>query len=171
MFRTPLNLSYLKRTLRPLYGWAQATPKSQFIDPAWDRSVDIYPGMCLMKTVGENVTLVDGTGDPYGLAAFFMAPVLGIDEITEQGINAVGVWALGPDAEFEVLSPAFNASLSWTEPTDGTITLVHAYASGAHRGQLCPAGTGSATTKPIARLIKVNSSTKITIGGLQARTA
>lgn len=143
-----------------------------YIDPAWTRTVDIYPGMCLMKTVGENVTLVDGTGDPAGLAAFFMAPTLGIDEITEQGINVAAMWVLGPDAEFEVLAPAFNDSLStWVEPTDGTTLLVHAYASGANRGRLCPAGTSLATTKPIARLIKVNSSTKITIGGLLGRVA
>lgn len=171
MFRTTLNASYLKRTIRPLYGWTQSTPASQFVDPAWDRSVDIYPGMCLMKTVGENVTLVDGTGDPYGLAAFFMAPVLGIDEITEQGINAVAVWKLGPDAEFEILAPAFDSTATWTEPTNGTTLLVHAVTTGSKRGQLCPAGATNASTKPIARLIKINSSTKITVGGLQARTA
>jgi hypothetical protein len=170
MLRVPLNKSYIKRTIRPLYGWTQSTPKSQFIDPAWDSSIPIYPGMCLMKTVGENVTLVDGTGDPYGLSAFYMGGD-GIDEITEQGINAVAVWALGPDAEFEILAPAFDETITWTEPTNGTTVLVHAYASTAKRGKLCPAGTANATTKPIARLIKVNSATKITIGGLQARTA
>lgn len=170
MLRVPLAKSYIKRTIRPLYGWTQATPKSQFLDPAWDNSVAIYPGMALMKTVGENVSLLDATGIPYGLSAFYEGGE-GIFEISEQGVNAAAVWVLGPDAEFEVLAPAFNELLSWTEPTNGTITLVHAYTSGANRGRLCPAGTSGASTVPVARLIKVASSSKIVIGGLQGRTA
>jgi hypothetical protein len=34
---------------------------------------------------------------------------------------------------------------------------------------LVPAGAANASTAPIARLIKVNSATKITIGGLAGR--
>jgi hypothetical protein len=165
MLRVPLNKAHLKRTLRPKYGFTQATPKSQFLDPAWDYSVPIFPGMAFMKTVGENTTLVDATGHPYGLCGAYIGGD-GIDEITEQGVNSLGVWVLGPDSEFEVLAPAFDETLSWTEPTDGTIKLVHAYASTANRGKLCPAGTANATTRPVARLIKVNSATMITIGGL-----
>jgi hypothetical protein len=171
MLRTPIGLSYIKRTIRPLYGWAQATPKAQFVDPAWDKSVDIFPGMCLMKTVGDSVSLLNAVGVPYGLSAFYMAPVYGIDEITEQGVNACAVWVLGPDAEFEILAPAFDTSVSWAEPTDGTLQLVSAYTSGAKRGQLCPAGTSGAASVPIARLIKVSSATKIVVGGLQGRSA
>ncbi len=65
-----------------------------------------------------------------------------------------------------MLAPAFNEELSWTDPGDGTNPLVHAYTAGAERGRLCPAGTAGATTKPVARLVKVNSATKITIAGL-----
>jgi hypothetical protein len=166
MLRVPLNKSYIKRTIRPLYGWTQATPKSQFIDPAWNSAVDIFPGMVMMKTVGESVSLIDGTGKPMGLAAFYMAPVYGIDEITEQGVNAAAVWVLDPDAEFEVLDPAFDSTLSWVEPTDGTTLLIGAYTSGAKRGRLCPMGTSGATAKAVAKLIKVNSATKITVGGI-----
>lgn len=165
MLRVPLNKAYLKRTIRPKYAWTQATPKSMFLDPAWDSSVPIYPGMALMKTVGENIVPVDATGHPYGLSAFYEGGD-GILEISEQGVNACAVWVLGPDAEFEVLAPAFDETLSWAEPVNGTITLVHAYASTAKRGKLCPAGTANATTRPVARLLKVNSSTMITIGGL-----
>lgn len=165
MIRVPLNKSYLKRTIRPLYAFTQATPKSVFLDPAWDNSVPIFPGMALMKTVGENVVPVDATGHPYGLSAFYEGGD-GIFEISEQGVNAAAAWVLSPDAEFEILAPAFDETLSWVEPVNGTIALVHAYASTANRGKLCPAGTANATTRPVARLIKVNSSTKITIGGL-----
>jgi hypothetical protein len=167
MLRTPLAQAYIKRTIRPNYAWTQATPKSVFVDPAWNRSVDIFPGMALMKTTGENVTLLDGTGHPYGLAAFYMAPVYGIDEITEQGINAAAVWVLGPDAEFEILDPAFDSTLSWVEPVNGTLSLVYASTAGANRGKLVPSGATNASTRPVARLLKVVSSTKIIVGGLQ----
>jgi hypothetical protein len=43
---------------------------------------------------------------------------------------------------------------------------VHASTTGANRGKLVPAGAANATARPVARLIKVNSATKITIGGL-----
>lgn len=167
MLRVPLNLSYVKSTLRPLYAFAQATPASVFIDPAWDKSVDIYPGMVLMKTAGENVTLINATGVPYGLAGFYMAPAYGIDQVTEQGVNAAAAWVLGgPDAQFEVLAPAFDTTATWTEPGDGTLPLVYAQTAGANRGKLVPVGTSGASSRPVARLLKVESTTSIIIGGL-----
>jgi hypothetical protein len=164
MIKVPLALAYIKRSLRPLYANTQATPKSVFLDPAWDKSVDIYPGMATVKQTGQQVTLVSGAGDKlYGLANFYEAPVLGIKEITDQGINATSVWVLGPDAEFIVDAPAFDASQTWT---DGV--LVTAIASGAKRGQLAPVGgTGTLLTQAFARVLSVNSPTSITIGGLQ----
>lgn len=170
MLRVPLAKAYIKRTIRPLYGWTQSTPKSQFLDPAWDGSVPIFPGMALMKTVGDSVTLVNAVGDPAGLSAFYEGGE-NIFEISEQGVNACAMWVLEADAEFEVLAPAFDDALAWAEPADGTTVLVHAYGGTAKRGRLCPAGTAGATAKPIARLVKVVSPTKIVIGGLQARTA
>jgi len=41
---------------------------------------------------------------------------------------------LAPDAEFEVLSPAFDTGASWVDPGDGTKALVHAYVDGVRRG-------------------------------------
>lgn len=172
MLRTPLDKSYIKRTIQPLYAATQATPKSGFLDPAWDRSVDIYPGMALQRSGGDLVTLLGGN-TPYALSAFYAAPVLGIDEIKFQGVNACAYWVLDPDAEFQIESPAFDSTVTWTDPTDGTTTLVSAYKTGAKRGQLCPLySTGTtvttgAATSPIARLLKVVSATKIIVGGLQ----
>lgn len=162
MLRTRLAKAYIKRTIRPLYGWTQATPKSVFLDPLWDRSVPVWPGMVFMKTVGENVTLADGTGHPYGLGALYVGGD-GIDEVLDAGINAFAVWVLGPDAEFEILAPAFDTTAAFVEATDGTETLLYAVASGANRGKLTTVAAG----RPVARLLKVNSPTKITIGGLQ----
>jgi hypothetical protein len=166
MLRTRLAKAHIKRTFRPLYGWTQMTPKSVFLDPAWDRSVDVFPGMVMMRTAGEQVSVVNATGVPYGLSALYVGGD-GIDEPLEAGINAFAVWVFAPDAEAEVLAPAFDDTATWTDPGDGTEVLVHAQTAGANRGKLVPAGTAGASTAPIARLLKVNSATKITIGGLR----
>jgi hypothetical protein len=160
--------SYIKRTIRPLYGWTQSTPKSCFLDPAWDRSVNIWPGMVFMKTAGENVTLLNGTGVPYGLGALYVGGD-GIDEPLDSGINTFATWVLDPDAEFEILAPAFDTTLTWAEVGDGTETLIYGQTTGASRGKLVVAGTSGASAQPVARLLKVNSPTKITIGGLRQK--
>lgn len=168
MLRTRLARAYIKRTIRPLYAFTQATPKSCFLDEAWDRSVDIFPGMVMMKTLGENVTLIGGATSkvPYGLSALYVGGD-GIDEPLDAGINAFAVWVLAPDAEFEILAPAFDDTLTWTEAGDGTEALVYAQTTGATRGKLVPSGTTGASTQPVCRLLKVNSPTKITVGGLR----
>lgn len=174
-----INNAYVKRNIRPLYDNTQATPKSLFLDPAWDSSVDIIPGMVVMKTLGDNVTVLNGTGVAYGLAGIFEAPSIGITEVTNQGINAFPVWVLGPDAEFQIINSigkAFDDSVTWTDPGDGTLAIVTAYTAGAKRGQLVPVGTSSAGgntvgTTPVARLLRVDSASSITIGGLAGRVA
>jgi hypothetical protein len=168
MLRVPLSKAWIKRTIRLNYGFTQTTPKSQMLDPLWDRSIAIWPGMCAMKTAGEKVTLINATGTPMGLFAEYIGGD-GIDEPLLRGINATAVWVMGTDAELEVLAPAFDTGASWVDPGDGTALLVHAYVDGTRRGQLTPAGTtgrGTLTTRPVARLIKVDSASKIIVGGL-----
>ena len=166
MLRVPLAKAYLKRTLKLLYGFNQTTPKSQYLDPAWDRSVPIFPGMVAMATAGDKVTLINATvgADPIGLFGVYIGGD-GIDEPLESGVNAVPVWVMNNDAEFEVLAPAFDAALSWADPSDGTTLLVCAQTAGATRGKLVPLGTAGAS-RPVARLIRVDSANKIVIGGL-----
>lgn len=175
MLRTSLPLNYIKRTFRPLYGWTQATPKSGFLDPTWNRSVAIFPGMVVTKTAGNNYTLIGSAThspasaqQPAGFIAQFVGGN-GVDELLEAGINAIGVWQLGPDAEFEVLAPAFDPTQNWAEAADGTDTLIYASVSGANQGQLVPSGGTNAGTVPVARLIQVESPSSIIIGGLVTR--
>lgn len=170
MLRTTLQLAYLKRTIRPLYGWTQATPKAGFLDPAWDRSVNIWPGMALMKTVGNNYSLINGTGAIHGLCGLYIGGD-GIDEVLEQGVNAIAVWVMDPDAEFQILAPAFDTAQTWTDPGTGVETFVSASTTGANRGKLVPAGASNAATIPVGRLISVDSLTQITIGGLPGRAS
>lgn len=208
MLRVKLNQSYLKRTIRPNYGWTQATPKSGFLDPAWNRSVPIWPGMCFMKTSGysgylnpyqqfgstqggPNYTLINATGEPAGLVGNYIGGD-GIDELLDDGISALAIWTLDPDAEFEILAPAFDASLTWTDAGNGVDTLVYArtanlgnavglnglggpIAEGAYtgtyglQGQLVTSADANASAQPVARLISVNSNISITVGGLIPR--
>ena len=182
MFRTNLATNYLKRTFRPLYGWTQATPKSGYLDPAWDRSVALYPGFALTKTVGNNYVPL-GTANSSGAktdqtCAGFLGQWVGgagIDELLESGVNALSVWTLGPDAEFEVLAPAFDAVTGGDWATadaagnDGVDTLIYAYVDTVP-GQLALAAgsAGTISVHPVARLIQVESTNSIIIAGLRA---
>lgn len=174
MLQVPLSKAHIKRTIRPLYAHTQATPKAVFLDPEYDRPVPVWPGMAFQRAGGDLVTLIDGTGYPAGLIAEFIGGD-GIDEVDFRGINATAIWVLGPDSEFEVLAPAFDAEATWTDPVDGTGLLVHAWASGDDRGKLAPEGATKGghtlTTRPVARLIKVVSDSKIVVGGLVGTTA
>lgn len=175
MLRTTLDKAYLKRTIRPLYGWSQATPVHTYLDPNWDRSVNIWPGMAMKFSTsgshaadGEQVTLVAASGDfCYGLSALYIGGD-GIDEVADQGVNSMALWVMGPDAQFEVLAPAFDTALSWT--TASGPVLISAYTSAAGtslQGKLAIAGTSNTLTAPLARLIRVESTSKLLIGGLQ----
>lgn len=164
MLRVPLAKSYITRPLKPLYGWTQTTPKGLMLDPAWDRSVDIWPGMVAMKTTGDLVTLVNATGVPYGLFGNYIGGD-GVDELLDVNLNACAVWVLEADAEFIVQAPSFDDTLSWVDPGNGTFALVSAYVSGTNRGKLCPTGTLH-SSRAIAKLLRVDSPTQIVIGGL-----
>lgn len=180
MIRTYLSNDYIKRTIRPLYSWTQATPKPCFLDPGWTRAVPAWPGMVYVRTGGDLVALGGATTGQmggktmasagsqigYGLGGLYVGGD-GIDELLFAGINAFAVWVLGPDSEFEILAPAFDATQSWTDPTDGSgSALVYFSTAGSNQGMLVPQGAANQSTYPIARLLKVNSSTKLTIGGL-----
>ena len=176
MLRTSLPLNYIKRTFRPLYGWTQATPKRGFLDPSWGRSVAIFPGMVVTKTTGNNYTLIGSASNATKanqVAAGFIGQFVGgngVDELLEAGINAIAVWVLTPDAEFEVLAPAFDPTQAWAEAGDGTDTLVYASTGGSNQGQLVLSSDPNASGKPVARLIQVESPSSIIIGGLTTRT-
>jgi len=206
MIRTYLSNDYIKRTVRPLFAWTQATPKPAFLDPNWTRAVPVWPGMGFIRTGGDLVTLAGansvqmngatmagaagasnngstytaGALPVYGLGALYVGGD-GIDELLYAGINAFSVWVLGPDAEFEILAPAFDPTATWADPTDGSgaslIGVACQTGTGTGRtaaslqGQLVPWSSSTSISAPVARLLKVNSSTKITIGGLEPYSA
>jgi hypothetical protein len=122
-------------------------------------------------STGSSFTAAQGP-PVYGLGALYVGGD-GIDELLYAGINAFAVWVLGPDAEFEILAPAFDATATWTDAGDGSgAALASVSTSGSNQGMLVPYDASSTTqSQPVARLLKVNSSTKLTIGGLPAFTS
>lgn len=161
MFYAPISNPALKRTLRPVYAQHQATPKGGFLDPNWNRSFDIYPGTVMTRLTKEIYTPYVGSGNqkPYGLSAFFVAPQLGVDEVTATGTNLFTVWVGAEQAELEILAPGFDQTANWTAAnvTDGGYQLLTA----TNQGLLTPTGVTEANA--IAELIDVESTSKILI--------
>lgn len=159
MFRVPLSNPALKRTLRPLYAQHQATTWAGFLDPAWNRAFDILPGTVMTRITKEVFAPYTGAAGqvPFGLSAFFVAPTLGVDEMTDTGSNLFTVWVGGPDSEFEILAPAFDVAADWTLPTNGSTKLL----TGNNQGRLTPAG--ATAVNAIAELIDVPSTDKIIV--------
>lgn len=171
MLRTTLAKAYIKRTIRPLYGWTQATPKSSFLKAsspvAGTASALVYPGFALVQTADDEYDVPTATTDKIvGLCGLYIGGD-GINEPADSGINAIAVWVLGSDAEFEILAPAFDSAVT-PHVGDSVYAYATSAATGKQWGQLVTgtsAPTG-ATTQIVAKVVKVNSSTKITIRGL-----
>ncbi len=166
MYRVTLANVSQKRTIRPLYAQTQATPWAGYLDPSWNRLVDIWPGMVMTKLANEVVTLASNTTHkPFGLAALWVAPGAGIDEVRTAGTNNFTVWVSEGDNAFEILAPAFDTTADWSQPTDGseknlTWTL-SAHAKGP--GLLCPVGTANAATAVVGKLVSVVGTSKIIV--------
>lgn len=158
MFRPTLANPAQKRTIRPLYAHHQATPWAGFLDPSWDRSFDILPGTVMARVTKEIFTPYTGAAGqvPVGLSAFFVAPSLGIDEIISTGMNNFSVWLGGPDAMFEILAPAFDATADWTLPVNETVLL-----TATDEGLLTP--TGATPANMVVELIDVIGADKIVV--------
>lgn len=160
-FRPPMSNPALKRTIRPIYAQHQATTYGGFLDPNWNRSFDIYPGTVMCRLTKEIFTPFTGAGNqrPFGLAALFVAPQLGVDEVSATGTNLFTVWVGGEQAVFEILAPGFDPAADWTAANvdDGDYQLLTATSTGL----LTP--TGADNTNAIAELVDVESTDKILI--------
>lgn len=175
MFRPTIANPAQKRTLRPIYAQHQATPYGGFLDPSWDRSFDILPGSVLSRLTAEVFTpfttgssgtsassapvLPSSNAKPFGLSALFIAPTLGIDEVTATGTNLVSVWNGSFDAVFEIVAPAFDTEANWSglNPTDGGRVLLTAN----NVGLLTP--TGATNYNAVAELVDVESTDVILV--------
>ena len=161
MFRPTSANPAQKRTIRPLYAQHQATTYGGFLDPDWDRSFDIVPGTVMSRLRGEVFTpfVPGGVAKPFGLAALWCAPTLGIDEVTGTGTNLFTVWVGDAQAVFEILAPGFDTTADWAgaNPVSGEIRLLTANSNGL----LTPVGVNA--DNAVAELVDVISTDKIQI--------
>lgn len=177
MLRVSINNPAQQRTLNPKYAQTQATAHSGFLDPAWPRTYDIYPGSVMKRLHDEVFTLWDGVGEPFGLSSLFVAPSLAIDEVLATGGNEFTVWTLAPNALFEVLAPAFDQQANWASvsPQHGGVQLLTGTTASVtlSNGLVQPPGvltpTGANNENSIVELISVESTSKIVVGGRRYR--
>jgi hypothetical protein len=78
----------------------------------------------------SNYTLIGNGTSSWGVPAGLNSLYIGgdnIDELLQVNLNAVAVWVLGPDAEFEVLAPGFDPQLAWAtaDPGNGQDVLIY----------------------------------------------
>lgn len=160
MFRPPLSNPAQKRTLRPLYANHQATPYGGFLDPDLDVDFDILPGTVMARLYGEVFTPFTGAEGqrPFGLSALFVAPRLGVNEVSSTGTGLFTVWVGDSQAVFEVLAPAFDVEAEWpTVGNTGGQILLTANA----QGRLTP--EGATADNAVAELIDIPSPDKIVV--------
>ena len=159
MFRPPLSNPAQKRTLRPLYANHQATPWGGFLDPDLDVDFDILPGTVMQRLYGEVFAPYTGEAGtvPFGLSALFVAPRLGVNEVSSTGTGLFTVWVGGDQAVFEVLAPAFDVDADWPTTTGPGRTMLTANSS----GRLTP--EGATAENVIAELIDIPSPDKIVV--------
>jgi len=158
VYRVSLANVAARRTCRPLYERHQATPYATFLDEA--ETDDIYSGMVVYRTGADTVALLDGasaTAKPFGLSALDKNSV--INDLDGLNINPWAVWIGGSDAVFTIDAPAFDDSVSWVVPTDGSRQKVYA-GTGAATGKLT---TTSTTAGAVAELIDVVSDSRIIV--------
>lgn len=159
MFRPPLSNPAQKRTLRPLYAQHQATPWGGFLDPNLNVDFDILPGTVMQRLYGEVFAPYTGAAGtvPFGLSALFVAPRLGVNEVSSSGTGLFTVWVGGDQAVFEVLAPAFDVDATWPTVTGPSRTMLTANA----QGRLTPEGVTAENV--IAELIDIPSPDKIVV--------
>lgn len=175
MLRVTLANTAQQRTLLPKYAQTQATAYSGFLDPAWNRQYDIYPGSVMARVRDEIFTLYTGATDqePFGLSSLFVAPSLGMDEVLATGGNEFTVWQIEPQGLFEVLAPAFDQTADWASLAieHGGVKLLTGTTAPVtlESGLVQPPGvltpTGANNQNSVAELISVETTSKILIRG------
>lgn len=174
------NLSnvFQKRLIRPLYAHSQATPYAATLDPVL-RNTDgsfraplntevqggmaartaaafllqggLVPGTCMVKGAGEGMMVHNGAAGPrtFGLLANFVGGTL--DDLKDN--NEIGVWR-GPDATFELLSPAWDPTGLSTLYAAATAGSAVDLAAGPDGRLLGFAAGGAGSREVVARLVE-----------------
>lgn len=174
-----LSNAMQKRLIRPLYAHTQATPYAATLDPllrntdgsfraplntenqagmgartanAFTLQGGIVPGTCMVKNAGEAMLVHNGAVAPvrtWGLLANFVGGTL--DDLKDN--NEIGVWR-GPDATFELLSPAWDPTGLSTLYAASTAGAPVDLAAGPDGRLLGFAAGGAGAREVVARLVE-----------------
>jgi hypothetical protein len=127
-------------------GYAQNQPTNVEVIPY---TYNPLMGQTYTATGAEsNYTLLaNGTaswGVPAGLVGQYIGGD-GIDELTQVNLNAIAIWVLGPDSEFDILAPAFDPQLPWAtvDPGNGQDVLIYARVKALTGAAYSVAGNGN----------------------------
>lgn len=95
-----------------------------------------------------NYTLVANGASSWGVPAGLVGQYIGgdgIDELLQVNLNAIAIWVMDTDAEFEVLAPVFDPQLPWAtvDPGNGQDVLVYARVKALTGANYSVAGNGS----------------------------
>jgi hypothetical protein len=131
----------------------------------------VVPGSVAVRTLGEAVAIASGINDgtveqPFGLLANWLGG--DFDDIGDE--NSVGVWR-GPDAVFELLSPAYNSgglSAAFSAAAVGKGNPVKLFAGPDGRLTISGAaggfgGNANAANVAVCRVIDVPTSSRIIV--------
>lgn len=163
MFRTTLANVDIKRTIKPLYAYSQATPQG-FVLAASEASKSVLPGTVLCNVGNGEVKVAETTLVPTGLSAHFAGVnEFGIDEVGDSGIDSIGVWVGGKDSQFEILAPAFDTEADWaaakTALAAGTAEVLLA----PNADGLLTVATDEAAEQCLCKLVDVTVGSSITV--------
>lgn len=170
--RTNLANVNLKRTCASLYMNA-ASPQAYALDA--NETTDIYPGMVAMIHADGEVKVCSGLAGDFPLGLFANFAVDGVaDEITTDPQRMTGVWVGGADAQYSILSPAFDTNATWAVGADGADVLLCAGRGTNNLGKLTPRANVDtagwevdADAEVVAKLISVPSTSEIIVAPIR----
>ena len=166
------------RTCTPLYEKYEATPYNTFLDPT--ETNNIYSGFVMYRSGPDTVKLLNGASavvntvvsgvstqsTATGPQAFGLSALdrnANIDDVTQVGINAWAVWIGGANAFFTITAPAFDTSVAYNVPTDGSRAFLYPSSSVAGQLTATQGSQGTSGWYPVAELIDVLGPTQIVI--------
>jgi hypothetical protein len=127
-------------------GYAQNQPLNVNVVPYTNNPM---MGQQYVATGAEsNYTLLANGAASWGVPAGLVGQYIGgdgIDELIQVNLNAIAIWVLGPDSEFEVLAPVFDPQLAWStvDPGNGQDVFIYARVKALTGANFSVAGNGN----------------------------
>jgi hypothetical protein len=115
----------------------------------------LTPGLCLVKTAGENYAIAAGSANEnvFGLLGQWVGGTF--DGV--KNTSNISAWQ-GPDSIYDLLAPGFNSQKLSTEVSEKGKEGVPVYLTSGLDGRLCVVGGPTKNTQKVAEVIEYNPS-------------